>query len=807
MMGFAQDLQFAARQFRRSPGYALFTVLVLVLGIGTVTAMFTIVYAVLLKPLPFEADRRLFQSVEKTSEGDDTLSISYDEIRQWREAARGRAEIAFNGGGLNIADGPAGALLITEVKASENLFSLLGARPILGRGFSPGEAEAGNSDAVVLSYALWQQSFAGDPNVLGKRLHIGGASRTVVGVMPPHFIYPVWEERPQAWVPVDHSELAASNSDAYSSFSPLVRTSAGVPASALEAQLARVHAQFAKSDQNKIRLQGLRDLLVANVRPALLALGMAVAVVWLIACSNVAGLMLARITARRTEIAVRAALGAARRRIVMQQLTESLVLSILGAAGGLALAWTMLRMFRHLLTAKLPLAETIHLDWTVWICLVALTLLTTLIFGAAPALIATRTDLRSDLTSSGRKETTDRGRSRARAVLLIGQVALSVALLIAAGLMMRTMYALRHVPLGFRTDHLVLTSLTIPNDLYGDRNVGATVWQPLLEDIRRMPGVRAAALSTVLPIQHPVELLTAIYATQWMRGDASAVVRAATPGLMEALGVRMRSGRFFTDADTATSLPVIVVNQAFVNRYLGGSNALGKVIKFGHVPRAATVIGVIEDVHQDSVAEASQPEFYLSVSQVGPDQQIYKALLGRFMQVAVRAGIAPDAMIPELRRTIRDANPQLAVGECTTMSEAVEDSIGAQNLAAQVIGVFGALVLLITVVGLYGLLNYLVVQRTREIGIRMALGADRRRVVSAIMRRTLALLAVGTVAGLGLSFACRRLLQSFLFGVSTLDPSTIALTLLALLACGLLAAALPAHKAASVNPVDALRAE
>jgi predicted permease len=805
MMAFAQDLQSAARQFRRSPGYALFTVLVLVLGIGTVTAMFTIVYAVLLKPLPFNADRRLFQPVEKTADGDDNASISYDEIRQWRDAAHGQAEIAFNGGGLNIADGPDGAVLITEVKASENLFALLGARPMLGRAFLPEESE--NSDAIVLSYALWQQTFSGDRNVLGKRLHIGGISRTVVGVMPPHFIYPVWHDRPQAWVPVSRAELAASNTDAWSGFTPLIKTNTGVPASALESQFARINAQFAKSGENTIRLQSLRDLLVGDVRPALLALGLAVAVVWLIACSNVAGLMLARVTARRTELAVRAALGAGRRRIITQLLTESLVLSLAGAAGGLVLAWAMLRTFRHLLIAKLPLADTIHLDWPVWICLVALTLLTTIIFGAAPALIATRTEFRSDLTSSGRKDTADRGRNGARAALLVGQVALSVALLIDAGLMMRTMYALRHVPLGFRTDHLVLTSLTIPNDLYGDRNVGVTVWQPLLDQIRHMPGVHASALSTVLPIQHPVELITAIYATPWMSKDGSADARAATPGLTEALGVRMRRGRFFTEADTANSLPVIVVNQAFVNRYLGGRDALGKVVRFGRIPRTATVIGVIEDVHQESVAQPSQPEFYLCIGQLGPDQQLYKALLGRFMQVAVRTGIAPNTVIPELRRTIHEANPHLAIGECTTMSESVEDSVGAQKLAAQVIGVFGALVLLITVVGLYGLLNYLVVQRTREIGIRMALGADRARVVSAIMRRTLALLAIGTVAGLGISFACRRLLQTFLFGVSALDPSTIALTVLALLACGLLAAALPARKAASVNPVDALRAE
>jgi len=807
MRNFGEDVRFGVRQIRRAPGYAAFTVLVLALGIGTVTAMFTIAYAVLLKPLPFEADRSLYQPVVKTKVGSDTQSLSYDEITEWQRATQGTAEVAFNGGGLNIADGPAGAVLMTEVEASRNLFSLLGAKPMMGRAFLPGEQEAGRSDVVVLSYALWQQDFGGDRDVVGKTLHIGGLQRTVIGVMPPQFMYPMWENRPEAWVPVERGQLMGGNRDPYLYFAPLVRVKAGVPAKAVEAQLARAHAQFAKPGESEVRLAGVRDLLVADVRPAFLALEVAVGVVWLIACSNVAGLLLARVVSRRTEIAVRAALGAGRRRILMQFLTESLVLSCAGAICGLGLAATMLRTFRHMLSEKLPLAANIHLNWAVWTVLVALTVLTALAFGAAPALVAARTEMDAGLKSGGSRHSGDRGQNRVRATLLVGEVALSITLLIGAGLMVRTMYALRHVPLGFRTDHLVLTSLTIPIDVYKDRNVGTAVWQPLLDEIRRTPGVRAAALSTVLPIHHPVELITAVYATEWMHGDANATVRAATPGLMDALGVRMRSGRFFTDADTATSQPVMVVNQTFVNRYLGGGNALEKVIRFGHVPRAATIVGVIEDVHQDGVAAASQPEFYLCMSQLGPDQQIYRALLGRFMQAAVRTEIAPGLLIPELRRWIQQANPHLAIGECTTMAEAVEDSIGAQKLAEQVIGVFGGLVLLITVVGLYGLLSYLVAQRTQEIGIRMALGAGRGRVVRMMMRQTLIWLGVGTVIGIGLAVASGRLLERFLFGVSTRDPWTMGLAPLGLVVCGVLAAMVPARRAASVNPVEALRAD
>ncbi len=806
--GVRQDLQFAARQFRRSPGYAAFPVLVLALGIGTVTAMFTISYAVLLKPLPFKADGRLFQPLEKTTAAEEELTVSYVEMREWQEAAQGRAEVAFTSGGLNIADGPGGAVLITEVEASGNLFSLLGARPMMGRSFSPGEIEQG-ADVAVLSYGLWQQSFGGDPAVVGKELRVGGVPRTVVGVMPPHFLYPLWlwDTRPEVWVPVDRGALA-SGKDLY--LAPVVRVNRGVPVSAVETALARVHAQFLQFDKtgkNTIRLTGLRDLLVAEVRPALLALAAAVGLVWLIACSNVAGLMLARVMARRREIAVRAALGAARGRIAMQFLAESLALSIAGALGGLCLAAAMLEMFRHMLSRSLPMAGDIHLNWVVWTCLTVLTMVTALAFGAAPALVAARTEVNAALKSGAKTLAGDRPQNRARTMLLVGQVGLSLALLIGAGLMLRTMNALRHVPLGFRSDHLVLTNLTIPNDLYKDRNVGAAVWQPLLEEIRRLPGVRAAALSTVLPIQHPVDLITVVYATEWMHGDASAVVRAATPGLTDALGVRLRSGRFFSAEDTAGSLPVVVVNQTFVNLYLGGGNALGKVIRVGRVPRTATIVGVMEDVHQDSVAAASQPEFYLCMSQLGPDQQIYRALLGRFMQVAVRTEIPPSVMVPELRQGIQQANPHLAIGECMTMTEAVEDSIGTQKLVTRVIAVFGALVLLITVVGLYGLLNYVVTQRTQEIGIRMALGADRSRVVGMVMRHTLALMLCGTAMGIGLALLCGRLLERFLFGVKAADPWTMGLTALGLLVCGLGAAVVPTQRAVRVNPVEALRAE
>jgi predicted permease len=803
-------VRFSIRQFQRAPGYAVFTVLVLALGIGTVTAMFTISYGVLVKPLPFHADRQLFQTVERDSKGQEDLGVSYPEITQWQQATMNSADVGFAWGGVNILDAPSGAELVADVAISPNLFSILGVQPIMGRSFSVDEQISAHPDVVVLSYSVWQRSFAGDRNVLGKTVHIGGAQHTVIGIMPKSFEYPVFEGRPEVWVPLDRATLTPASNDAYGAafFTPLVRPHDGVRPETAETEIESVHAQSLKHGrQSRVHLVRMRDLLVRDVKPALLALVIAVSVVWLIACSNVAGLLLVRVAARRTEIAVRSALGAGRRRIAAQFLTESLLLSVIGAAAGLGLPMLMLHTFRHMLGNKLPLAQNIEMNWAVWLCLVALTGLTALAFGTVPALLAAWTGTAVGLRTSGHKHAGDRGQNRLRTALLVGEVALSIALLIAAGLMMRTMYALRHVPLGFRTDHLLITNLTAPSDLYSNQNVGAAAWQPLLEAIQHFPGVKGAALSTVMPLKHPIEWLTVVYKTDWTQDKVSAEVRAASPGLMEVLGVRMRSGRFFDERDTATSLPVTVVNRAFVNQFLGGGDVLGKQIRFGRTPTTAKIVGVMDDIHQDAVSTSSKPEFYVCIPQVTKDNPLYRPLLSRYMEIAVRTEVSPDAMIADLRRKIVEANPHLVIGDFSTMETAVEDSIGAQKLAAWVIGVFGGLALLITIVGLYGLLSYLVEQRKREIGIRMALGADRGIVVGMIMRQTLMLLVAGVAIGLGLALWSDRLLHSFLYGVSASDPWIVCLAPLGLVVLCLIAALVPARKAASVNPVDALRSE
>jgi predicted permease len=574
---FAQDARYALRQWRRAPGFALFTFLILAMGIGTVTAMFTITYAVLLRPLPFPQDRQLFVPLEKSTKRSEAIGAPYSEITEWQQATRDTADIAFASRNLGIIDAPAGAALITEVEASSNLFSLLRVEPMMGRGFLSDQLKMENPHVALLSYALWRQSFSSDKNVLGKTVRIGAVAYTVIGVMPPQFVYPIDDNRPEVWVPPDRGKIRSSLNDPYATYGPIVRVHAGSSVKAVEGQLESVRRRITRlGEPGEIQFAGLHDVLVADVRPALTALEIAVVLVWLIACSNVAGLLLARLAARRTEIAVRSTLGASRRRIFSQLLTESLLLSSAGAMGGLALAILMLQLFRRMLQRMLPLSQNVHLNWALWTGLIAVTILTAIAFGTFPALVAARTGADAALKSAGRGHVGGHGQSHLRSVLLVGQVALSIALLTGAGLMMRTIYALRHAPLGFRTDHVVLTNLTIPSEMYEGRNVASAVWQPLLDAVRRAPGVQSAALSTVMPIGHPVELLTRVYATQEREGNVGTAIRATTPELMHVLGITMRSGRFFTDVDSVASLPATVVNQAFVNRYLGAGGAIGK---------------------------------------------------------------------------------------------------------------------------------------------------------------------------------------------------------------------------------------
>jgi len=809
-----RDTRLALRQLSKAPGFTVTAVLTLALGIGIATALFVVVYGVLLQPLPFSHPHQLYRPVGIDTKAQENFAFPYISIEQWQEAAKQSAQIAFTAETKTVLDTPSGAQQVGNVGSSTNLLATLGVQPMLGRGFLPEEAEGGKSHVVLLSYSLWYQAFSADRHILQKSVFLDGVPYSVIGIMPPRFHYPLYENQPEVWTPLERSRLLTSSTgNVYDRFDPVVRVEAGARPSTVQEKLSSVQgrmAQMAKPGDEiatRIRLTSLRESLVGDVRPALTALEIAVALVWLIACSNVAGLLLARNAARRTEIALRRALGAGRLRIVRQFLVESLLLSSASALAGLGLAMFVLRAFRHILQHSLPSSVSFDLDGNILTALIGLNLLTGLAFGVLPAAIAARSGPGEALKNGGHNASSDRTQSRLRNLLLVCEVAVSIPLLVAAGLMLRTVRSLQQVQLGFRTDHIVLTNLTVPGYLYKDRNVNVAAWQPLLEKVKQLPGVQSAALSSVLPIGHSVEWLTVVGKTPWTETTVWGEVRAASPDLLQVLGVRLRAGRFFTTQDTSDSMPVAVVNQTFVKQYLGGHDAVGKQFRFGRLLTTATIVGVLEDIHQDAVATPSKPEFYLSMAQLKPDNPLYLPMMGRSMQLAVRTHNAPALMVPELGRIIREENPHLAVGDVTTMDQSVEDSIGNQRLAAIVIGTFGGLALLITVVGLYGLLTYAVTQRTREIGIRMALGADRRRVMRMILRSAFVLMGLGIAIGFVSSFWTNRLLQSFLFGVTKDDPWILVSGAAVLLLFGICAALIPAGRAASIDPMQALRTE
>jgi predicted permease len=810
-----RDTRLALRQLRKSPLFTLTAVLTLALGIGTATAMFVVVYGVLLQPLPFPNAQQLYQPIglDPEEKGEEYISFHYNAIKQWQEATGKSEQIAFSAETQKMLDTPSGAQQVGNVESSINLLSTLGAQPLLGRNFLPEEVEEGKSHVVLLNYSLWNQAFSADRDILGKTVPLDGVPYTVIGVMPLHFRFPLYETHAEVWTPLERNRLlSASASNPYDSYDPIIRVAPGASPLSVQDELSRVQARTAQmakpgDETTSIRLKSLRESLVGNLRPALTALEIAVVLVWFISCCNVAGLLLARIAARHTEIAVRRALGAGRLRIVRQFLTESLLLSSAGALAGLGLAMVTLRSFRHMLQHALPLSATLDLNWHILTALAGLSLCTAFAFGVLPAAIAAHSRPGEVLKSGSHSTRSDRSHTRMRNLLLVSEVAVSITLLVAAGLMMRTVRSLQRAPLGFRTDHIVLTNLTIPGYLYKDSDVAVAAWQPLLERVQHLPGVRSAALSTVLPIGHSIEWLTLVYQTAWTKGNVSAEVRAASPDLLQVLGVRLRTGRFLTAQDSKESMPVAVVNQTFVKQYLGGHDALGQQIRFGRVPGNATIVGVLEDIHQDAIATPTRAEFYLSMAQLKRSSPLYLPMMGRSMQLAVRTRNSPEAMIPELGRVIRQENPHVVIGDVTTMDQTVEDSIGTQRLAAGVIGTFGALALLITVVGLYGLLTYAVTQRTREIGIRMALGADRRQVMRMILWKALLLMGLGIAIGVGLSFWTNRFLQSFLYGVSKNDPRILVFGPAILLLSGIFAALIPARRAASVDPMQALRTE
>ena len=825
------DISYALRQIRKSSGFAITVMMTLAIGIAASMAMFTVVDHVLLRPLPYANARELVEIKEAGIKGPLMFGGTFLDIQQWRERSRTLQAIAFHtyDKPTSFLEGNAGPVQVNTPKVSTNLFATLGVKPAMGRGFddSNGDEFARNSDAktAVLSDAVWRDGFGADPDIVGKVLRVNGNSYTVIGVMPRGFQFPFNPEKPQIWIPIELGESdKARIKNATPEYRIIARLKAGAGIAAAEAELRVIQADvakqytdpYAREDVTSVELRGYSDSVVeGNVREALLALLAASSVLWLIACVNVTSLLLARSASRQRDIAVRAALGASRWRITRQLLVEGLVLSGAASLLGLGLVSLALKLFEQELITRFSFQVGLLPNVPLISCLLGLTVLSAVASSVWPSIVAARTAI-DPVLRQGVPQAGSRSRHRAHGLLVVAEVAMSLTLLVACVLLLRTIYALKHVSLGFRTDHVIVADMVIPAYKFDGRNMTTALYQPLVERVQRLPGVQAASLTTAVPLGKRFPILFTLAADEQgpdaaRKADLTAQFRAVGPGLQRVFGFRMLKGRFFNEGDTPGSLPVVVVNRAFVRAYSGDDRDPGKILgekllSYGG-EKPAEIVGVLDDERQESVAEQSQPEIEVCISQITPDSGFYRVAEGLAMNLAVRTEQSPSSFVPELREVLRSNSPELAGSTFTTMDQVVDDSYGDQRTAARLLQFFGGSALLLCVAGLYGLLTYVVTQRTQELGVRLALGAQRGQMIWLVMQQAGWILLTGSAIGVVVSFFSTRMLAGFLYGVQAHDTLTLSAAILLLLGTGLAAAYLPARRAASVDPMQALRTE
>jgi predicted permease len=819
-----QDIRYAARQLRRSPGFTASILLVLGLGIGANAAIFSILNVTLLRRLPFERPGQLVTLQGTDGKGGPAFAAYLDTV-EWQRQAHTVSSIAFYDPGQAYLDGQGGLRRVSSTAVSTNLFSTLGVAPAMGRTFTAEEQQAGKGDVAILSDGLWKSRFQDDPAILGRAVSLDGVPTTVVGVMPKGFAFPQGDTEQQVWRPEQVNAAMMLRESMTSPDNIIARTKPGVQPGQAAADLSAVQKRlqalytgnWAMMAASAVSVTPYRVSLDKDHRPALLALIAAVVLIWLIACANAANLMLARSSARRREIAVRGALGAGRARIVRQLLTESFLLAIGSAAIGIGLGALTLRVFSHVLLTQLHLSQPPGFDLPVLGALLALTFVSTLLFGLAPALLATNTPIEQALRQDGAHSGSSRSHHRIQRTLVVTEIAMSLTLLVACGLLLRTVYALHKVPLGFRTDHVLLVEPSIPGYKYKQTDVAQTLYLPLVDKLRAMHGVEAAALTTVAPLEQKFDMTMQFM--MWKNGakegthgatvQINSKMRASTDDLQKVFGFRVKEGRYFNAQDTASSAPVALVNDAFERQYKAfqGQSAIGHFSLYLSGNRGAKVVGVIEDFRQAGVDKPAEPEIELLASQLHPGDDFYQATLQSHVELAVRTRQTSEQFIPDLRRVLGDANPDLRSATITTMDQIVEDSLGPQLLAAHLLETLAGLALLVALAGLYSLLAYLVTLRTRELGLRIALGADRNNILGLVLSQAAWLVVLGVAIGTVASLATAHLIEHFLFGVKPRDVATLVASAATMLIVGLLASWLPARRASRTNPMEALRTE
>jgi predicted permease len=803
-----QDLRFGFRQLLSKPGFALIAVLSLALGIGANTAIFSLVDAVLLRPLPFHDPDRLVMVWEDAARiGFPRNSLAPANYADWKAQNHVFEDMAaISWRSYNLTD--EGEPEKVEARAvTANLFPLLGIKPELGRSFTQEEDRPGGNKVVLISHGLWQRRFGGDPAMVGKEILLDGEKRTVIGVMPPGFQF--IEKETGLWVPMAFSrEELAKRGTHY--LTVVARMKPHVTLAQARADIAAIMQRINRDHpmpgfELGSTVISLREQLAGDVRPALIVLLVGVGFVLLIACANIANLLLARGAARFREIAVRTALGAGRRRIVRQLLTESILLAVAGGVAGLLFAWLSFSFLKQLIPGGMALNTGVRIDARIFGFTLLLSLLTGVAFGLAPALQAAKVDLNEVLKQSGGRTGTGAGHRRMRSALVIVEIALALVLLVGAGLLIQTFLRLRTLDIGVDTENVLTVKTLLPRSKYGELPKRAAFYQQVLERVRALPGVVSAGYTTAVPLTWKGGATSFTVEGREPGPAQDALSRQVSTGYMETMGIKLRQGRFFDDRDVPQSQPVAIINETMA-QYWPGGGALGKRFKFG-LPDSQrpwiTVVGVVGDVKEMGLQAPAKAEMFFPYQQ--PPDTLWFWNSPR--DLTVRTSGDPMGIAAAVRQAVWSVDRNQPVSNIRTMDDVLAEEVAQRRIGMTLLAAFAALALLLASLGIYGVLSFAVAQRTQEIGIRMALGADRKDVLLMVVSDGIRLAAAGIAIGLVVSLALTRLMSGLLFGVSASDPRTLGAVTLLLITVALVACYIPARRAAKVDPMIALRCE
>jgi len=814
-----QDLKFGARMLRKNPGFTAIAVLTLALGIGANTAMFSVVNSVLLRPLPFAESERIVSVLTMYSRGGtpQPSSLSFPDFEDYRRQNHTLEDIAAYIGNDLTLTGSGEALHIRAENVSSGLLKILRSQPMLGRDFRPEEDQAGHHVAI-LSHAFWMRQFHGDPNVIGRSLDLTGKQYTVIGVMPEGFQFPVRAEPIDLWITFSEMAEKSSPDDQPATeqrgahfLSAVGRLRAGVTKEQAQSDLSNIAAHLAKEfpDSNKYevaaRVLPYLQRLVGNTKRPLFILLLAVGCVLLIACANVANLVLSRNTSRFREIAIRAALGVTRKRMVRQLLTESALLSCFGAMLGLALASWGLKLLVQFYPQNLPRMQQVGIDGGVFLYTLALAVITTVLFGLVPAIRVSSPDLGVAMRESGRGAAGHSRHTRLRSGLVVAETAIGVMLLIAAGLLLRSLDRLSHVDLGFDPGNIAVASIDVSGSRYNS-DQRARLYDELQRRLSAIPGVVSATESLQVPLHSDDWTISFNILERPLpqSEQPAAGFFVVSRGFFETFKIPLVQGRTFDERDQRDAAPVMIINQEFAKRFFPNEDPIGKVVEIGAGDGPARkrwktreIVGVVGNTRKSNLSDPPVPDYYVPLSQM---------VIGS-PQILLRTSGDPSSVMPAVRQIVTQMDATVPVFEVNTLEDYLALDLGRARFQALLLSFFACIALLLTSIGLYGVMSYAVVQRTREIGIRMALGASRPNVLGLVVFRGVVLALMGILIGLGGALVLARFIAALLYEIPPRDPLTYSGVVLVLGIVSVLASYLPALRASKVDPMEALRYE